>query len=185
MRRRRLPTVIACLAAGAASAYAGASTGGQPLASAASHARKPHRTPVEKSPDLWATINVCDTDDHPNTVGLRGSMPGLGEPARLLMRFRVQYLDTESTWRFSGDSADSGYLAVGHASKKVLESGQNFMFEPPAMGALSLRGVIQYRWMRGRKVVKELKRLTDVGHRSTAGADPDGYSAGTCDITVP
>jgi hypothetical protein len=184
MRRRRLPTVCACLVAGAASAYAGASTDGQPLASAAGHKPKPHRTPVNKSPDLWATINVCDTKDHPDTVGIRGSMPGLGKPARLRMRFRVQYLDEKNAWRFSGATGDSGYQRVGHASKKVLESGQNFMFDAPDTGALTLRGVIQFRWIRHGKPVKELRRLTDVGHRSTAGADPAGYSAQTCDISA-
>ena len=34
----------------------------------------------------WATVNVCDTTDHPNQIGIRGSMPGLKRTARMTMR---------------------------------------------------------------------------------------------------
>ena len=33
---------------------------------------------------LWATVNVCDTRARPDTIGIRGSMPGLRRPATLL-----------------------------------------------------------------------------------------------------
>src|SRR5262245_47393421 len=28
---------------------------------------------------LWATVNVCDTVGHPDSLGIRGSMPGSGD----------------------------------------------------------------------------------------------------------
>ena len=45
--------------------------------------RSPHRArrgrsaaEARKAEPPWATVNVCDTMDHPNEVGIRGSMPG-------------------------------------------------------------------------------------------------------------
>src|SRR5689334_5834249 len=47
---------------------------------------------VDESPYLWATINICDTAKHPDTIGIRASMPGSGKAKeRMYMRFQVQY----------------------------------------------------------------------------------------------
>ena len=47
---------------------------------------------------LWATVNVCDTVGHPDSIGIRGSMPGSGDKAELMfMRFQVQVFDPELT----------------------------------------------------------------------------------------
>ena len=40
-----------------------------------------------------------------------------------------------------------------------------------------------FRWVKNGKTLMKLRRLTEAGHRSTAGADPEGYSAAVCDIT--
>jgi hypothetical protein len=141
---------------------------------------------VAKSVDLWATINVCDTPAHPDTIGIRGSMPGLARTATLFMRFRVQYLATtmDGKWHDVSDNADSKWKKVGRLRKRVVEAGQNFTFEPPATGgAHRLRGVVSFKWTRHGKTVEQLKRVTEAGHQSTAGADPAGYSAAVCDIT--
>src|SRR4051812_19616933 len=79
------------------------------------------QTPVEKSPDLWATINVCDTDAHPNTIGIRGSMPGLRRRAGMWMRFQVQYLaKSDDKWHNIDSNADSAWKKVGAMRKKVI-----------------------------------------------------------------
>jgi hypothetical protein len=139
-----------------------------------------------RSLDLWATINVCDTPANPNTIGIRGSMPGLSRTSTQWMRFKVQYLAaaTDGKWHDVTDNADSGWKKVGRLKHKVVEAGQNFTFEPPATGgAHRLRGLVQFKWTRSGHVVLKAHKLTEAGHRSTAGADPAGYSAAVCDIT--
>lgn len=147
--------------------------------------------PVELSQALWATINVCDTEEKKNTIGIRGSMPGLGDrPAKLQMRFQVQYqAAADGMWHNSDQTADSdsGWRTVGRRVKtKVIESGWNFTFKPPTDGgAHVLRGSVRFKWLRKGKVVQRSRRFTEGGHLSTAGADPEGYSAAICRITQP
>jgi hypothetical protein len=140
---------------------------------------------LRKSPDLWATINVCDTLQHPDTIGVRGSMPGNGRRATLWMRFQVQYLaKADGKWHNIDANADSSWKRVGVASKRVIESGQNFMFQPPGdTGAHTLRGSIRFKWVVRGRAVRKLREITEAGHKSTAGADPPGYSAATCQIS--
>src|SRR4051794_33937950 len=178
MRLRVLPILLAVLAAAVPLAWGASSTDIGAVA-----AKRPS---IAKSPDLWATINVCDTAAHPDTIGIRGSMPGLRHKATLYMRFRVEYLatQTDGKWHDVTDNADSGWKRVGRVRNRVVEAGQNFTFEPPASGgAHRLRGAVTFRWTRGGKTVYKLRRVTEAGHRTTAGADPDGYSAAVCDIT--
>ena len=137
-------------------------------------------TPAVAGPsaeDVWATINVCDTRKRPDTIGIRGSMPGLGDrQSRLFMRFRVQYLGQPAgTWEDVERDGDSGWLALGRSKRRVVESGQNFQFVPPAGGGAHR--------LHGSKVLMRARRVTEPGHRSTLGADPEGYSAANRDIT--
>lgn len=175
MRLRVLPISIA--AVGAVLAM-GAGADSRPVAD---HVAKP----VKRSPDLWATINKCDTPAYPNTIGVRGSMPGLGKrSATAYMRFRVQYRRaSDGRWHDVTDDATSSWKRVGRLRKRALESGQDFTFQPPTGGgAHRLRGVVQFKWTRHGKAVLRLKRITRRGHKSAAGADPASYSAAVCDI---
>ena len=128
---------------------------------------------------LWATVNVCDTAKHPNEVGIRASMPGLPLGTGRRMRFRVQWRDGDR-WRYV-TGADSGWRALKRARGRAIESGWSFEFEPPAK-PITFRGVVRFRWLRDGRVVGRAVEITDTGHRSTAGADPEGYSAATCSI---
>jgi len=141
--------------------------------------------PVEKSPDLWATVNVCDTPDNPNRIGIRGSMPGLGRTAVLSMRFQVQFLArSDGKWHNIAEKADSGFRRVGETRSRVLESGFTFRFRPPAAGgAHTMRGAVTFVWRRDGRVLKKLREITEAGHRSTKGADPAGFSAAICQIS--
>ena len=48
--------------------------------------------PNTGSASLWATIDVCNSAAHPDTIGIRGSMPGTGDAHELMyMSFRVEY----------------------------------------------------------------------------------------------
>ena len=128
---------------------------------------------------LWATVNVCDTAKHPNEVGIRASMPGTPRDAGRKMRFRVQWRDGDR-WRYV-TGADSGWRTLKRAGGRAIESGWSFEFEPPSK-PITFRGVVRFRWVRGGRVVARAVEITETGHRSTAGADPEGYSAATCSI---
>jgi hypothetical protein len=152
-------SLLICLLALAASATATAS---------ASHVRA-------REPKVWATVNVCDTEQHPNVIGIRAALPA--RRARAALRFRVQYHDLAADrWRWVR-AADSGWRKAGHAR----ETG--WSFEVTDDGTPILRGVVDYRWTRLGKVVRRAHRITETGHKSTAGADPPGFSAATCRIS--
>lgn len=143
---------------------------------------------LTRSKDLWATINVCDTAKYPNTIGIRGSMPGLGDRrAKLQMRFQVQYkAKLDGKWHNTDKTADSGWKTVGRTKRLVLESGQNFTFLPPTDGgAHQLRGSVRFKWLRRGIAVERERRFSEAGHRPTAGSDPKGYSSARCEIAQP
>ena len=188
MPPRSLLIVLAVLSALVAQ---GATASGVALAPAtvtAEHARAPRPTNLSRSRDLWATINVCDTRAHANMIGIRGSMPGLGNRrSRLSMRIRVQYkAKSDGRWHGAGRLADSGWKAIGSTIRQVIESGRDFRFTPPSDGGSHLlRGSVSFRWKRGGRIVARQHRFTRSGHKTTAGADPAGDSAGRCEITAP
>jgi hypothetical protein len=141
---------------------------------------------VDKSPLLWATINICDTAKHPDTIGIRASMPGSGKPKeRMYMRFQVQYFRASTQkWAPTDATVDSGFQSVGAAKFRRRESGWNFSITPPPAGqTYRLRGIVSFEWRVGKKVVRSAQKRSRSGHGGTYGADPKGASAAECVIT--
>lgn len=139
---------------------------------------------LSKSRHLWVTVNICDTAKHPDTLGIRASMPGTGKKKeRMYMRFRAEYQAADGTWkRFSGEGPDSQWQPVGPAVYKARQSGWLFPFEPAAGQRFTLRAVVDFQWRRGtRKVVAKAREASSAGHNVTV-AEPEGYSAATCEI---
>lgn len=137
-----------------------------------------------KSRELWATVDVCNPSDQPNTVGVRGSMPGDNHPKdEMYMHFRLQYLDSSSKhWIDLAHGADSGFATVG-AAKSARQTGRSFQLVPVVgKPAVSLRGVVSFQWRRGSTVEYTISRPTTAGHKSLAGADPPGFSAAGCSL---
>lgn len=133
---------------------------------------------------VWATVNVCDTRKAPDTIGLRASMPGIARKgATMRMRFQVQYRNADKLW-VAGTGLDTGYLSIGSANVTSREAGHSFRVKPPAKGGSYLmRGLVTFQWRSQRGTLLTAKRrITSGGHKSTAGADPAGYSAATCTI---
>jgi len=132
------------------------------------------------SPELWATINVCSPKNAPDVVGVRGSMPGDGEPKdSMYMRFRLEYFEaTTQKWLELGHGADSGTLAVGLANT-ARQYGRSFTLAAPTK-SVKLRGLVSFEWVRDKRTVYSTQRVTSAGRKSLAGADPVGYSASTC-----
>jgi len=141
------------------------------------------RTPAQ-TPATWATVNVCDTLEHPNEMGIRGEMNGMARKTGMYMRFRVQYRG-EDGWRTlkSGPLTDSGWVRVAGGRRGAHDSGWNFRFEPPESGgAHVLRGLVRFQWRRGTTVIARTSTTTTAGHPDTLGADPADFSAAMCAI---
>jgi hypothetical protein len=136
-----------------------------------------------RSPQLWATIDVCNPSDQPNTVGVRGSMPG-DELSKdeMYMSFRLQYLDeTTKQWVDLSKTAPA-YVPVG-AAKTARQGGSSFELQPvTGKPPVKLRGVVDFQWRHGATVEYTVSRPTTAGHESLAGADPKGFSAAECSL---
>lgn len=136
---------------------------------------------------LWATINVCDTEKSPDSIGIRARMPGDGTRRRMWMRFRTQfYSDEEFAWKYVTTGGRSPWVEVGSSLFLFKETGYEFTFDAPEPGSsFLLRGVVEFQWRsKGGKVVRRTRKFTAAGHR-TSDADPRGYSAARCRINGP
>ena len=138
------------------------------------------KTPV----DLWATVNVCDTTIHDNMMGVRASMPGDGDSTKMYMRFIAQYYDrSKQLWSEVKGSGISKWIYVGSGRYARRQAGYTFAFDAPASGkTFVLRGAVDYKWTKGRRIVRTAHLLTKSGHPKTKGADPATFSAGICEI---
>jgi hypothetical protein len=136
----------------------------------------------------WATVNVCDTASNPDTVGIRGSMPAtLSGASELFMRFQVQYQRSDGSWRFLRSGGDSGFIDAGRARRRgSRQAGHSFKVSPPRAGNVyTFRGLVTFEWRaKDGTVVRRTRKRTTAGHRSTAGADPAGFSAAECTVTA-
>jgi hypothetical protein len=117
-------------------------------------------------------------------------MPGDGSRARMYMRFRAQFLDS-ATGAFA-TVYSSRWTRVGSARSRRRESGFSFAFDPPPEGrSWTLRGLVEFEWRERRRrggrahtvVVRRATRVTEAGHRSSAGSDPRDYSAAACELS--
>lgn len=137
------------------------------------------------SRELWATVDVCAPKDQPDTVGIRGSMPGDAKSGSttMYMRFQLQYEETKAgAWVNLAHGADSGFIEVG-TGRGARQGGTSFRLVPSKNGpGYTLRGAVTFEWRRAGKVVHETQRTTSAGHESLAGSDPPGYSAAECTI---
>ena len=115
----------------------------------------------------WATVNVCDTAEHPNEVGVRPRCRAPSAASSRQIRFRLQWRDGDR-WRCV-ESADSGWRRIGRALAVGLG-----LRAPPPEGEIVFRGVVRYRWRRDGETIRGASEITEAGHRSTAGADPEG-----------
>ena len=121
-------------------------------------------------------MNVCDTAAHPDEIGIRAALPAAR--AARGVRFRVQYREAaERALALGARPPTRGW----RKARRARESG--WSFEVAGDGTRILRGVVNYRWKRKGEVVRRARRVTELGHRSTAGADPADFSAATCRIT--
>jgi hypothetical protein len=138
-----------------------------------------------RSKDLWATVNVCNTPTYPNKMGVRASMPGDGNRTKMYMRFTAQYYDrTHQLWSDVKQNGVSKWIYVGSGIYRWRQAGYTFAFVHPAGGEVfTLRGAVDYKWTKGRRIVRTARVVTKAGHAGTSGADPVDYSAALCEIS--
>ena len=146
-----------------------------------------HADSIFHSKRLWATVNVCDTVGHPDSIGIRGSMPGSGDKAEVMfMRFQVQVFEPgRCALAQPRRRATPASSTVGSARDKTRQSGNTFTITPPRPGAAPylLRGVVTFEWREDGAVVRRARKSTTAAHPNTAGSDPAGFTAATCSIT--
>jgi len=138
--------------------------------------------PLLRSRLLWSTIDVCNATDQPDTIGVRGSMPGdHNVHDTMYMRFRLQYMNTTTkTWVDLTKGAAAAYTNVGTGAS-ARQAGRSFQLNPVAgQPAFTLRGVVNFEWRHNGAVVAQVSRTTSAGRVSLAGSDPEGFSAATC-----
>jgi hypothetical protein len=154
-------------------------------AGAAKKPAKPAKPPAPNlsSGGLWATIDVCNTAAHPDTVGIRGSMPGTGdEHEAMYMAFIVEYQTKSGVWVHFKSGGQSGYLSLGNARAAMRQAGQDFELNPNLSSTQMLRGVVLYQWRLNGQVVTDTVRASSPNHDPAAGSDPPGFSAAYCTI---
>jgi hypothetical protein len=150
---------------------------------------------------LWATVNVCDTFESPDAMGLRASMPGNGTDQRMYMRFSAQwYSGLHEAW-LPVPNGRSPWVFVGSARYSARQGGWNFDFVTPSYGrAYILRGSVEYQWRSvrrekgikkgiktrvkraGYRVARERSALTVTGVKNVRGGDPKGTSKAMCAV---
>lgn len=135
---------------------------------------------ARRSGALWATINVCDSAQYRNSVGVRGQMPALGFRATLSMTIQVEY------WSRSArgfvpvpGSAAIATESLGRQSTGRQQAGAIFPFRAHA-GLLA--ALVTFTWKRDGDVIGQARRWTTTGHPNADYGSPPGYTAARCRI---
>jgi hypothetical protein len=135
---------------------------------------------AERSPALWATINICSSHTYRNDLGVRGQMPTLGFSASMSMEIQVQYWSA-AKGRFVPiqSSAATTDLSLGSAKSGLQQDGAVFPFKAHT-GLLA--ATVTFTWTRGGRVIGRTQRRTTAGHRDADFGSPPHYSAAQCRI---
>jgi hypothetical protein len=122
---------------------------------------RPHERP------FWATVNICDTQDSPNALGIRLSVPGNGSDERIFARYTAQWWSGEKQkWLTVDGSGTTSWVPVGSADMSSRQAGWTFRFVQPAAGTTYvMRGVVELQW---RDRVQRTRRA----HRGHAARRP-------------
>ncbi|MDQ6607011.1 MAG: hypothetical protein M3Z06_10765 [Actinomycetota bacterium] len=134
---------------------------------------------AERSKNLWATVNICDTRHHPNMIGIRGQMPALGFPASLTMIIKLDYYSLK-TAGFRPVPHVRMRDSLGTASTGFHQAGGIFPFKPPVA---PLSGTITFQWRIGKRLLGQATRLTGHGYKGVDNGDPPGTSHAVCRIS--
>jgi hypothetical protein len=112
----------------------------------------------------WATINGCDPAGAPGAVGIRVSVPNRRDAAQYV-RIRIQFFDTtRRAWRVVRTGGDTGFRRLSRGGGRFF-GGTTFTITPPKAGSsITLRGLADIQWRRGRRVLSRAQVTTRGGH---------------------
>jgi hypothetical protein len=133
---------------------------------------------AERSPALWATVNICDTKQFPNTLGVRGQMPALGFGASLSIDIQVEFFDKTQN-RFRPVPSATMKIPLGHVANGLQQGGATFTFQQHT-GLLSAN--VEFTWTRAGKVLAHTTRRATAGHKNADFGSPPHFSAARCTI---
>lgn len=175
MRAALVTTVLAAallVAVGAGGAESAGGVGAGRIARAVRSA--------EQSRSLWATVNICDSRQYHNDLGVRGQMPTLGFSASLYMVIQVNYW-SKVQHRFLPIQSNlaTTRLSLGNSSAGLEQDGAVFPF---AAHTGLLNATFTFIWTRGGEVIGQTVRSTTPGHTDADHGSPPHYSAGQCRI---
>jgi len=147
------------------------------------------------TPELWATVNICDTARDPDSMGVRASMPGNGTDQRMWMRFTAEYWSrARQAWTAVSGSGISPWVYAGSAESARRQAGWTFAFSAPPEGVtFTMRAHVEFEWRAKqlpaakrtskrsrRKVVRSVIRSTETGIEGVDGGDPADTSKAAC-----
>jgi hypothetical protein len=136
------------------------------VASAARSKPKRSEERAHKRP-FWATVNICDTQNSPNALGIRMSVPGNGSNERIFARYTAQWWSgAQQQWLTVDGSGMTSWVPVGGADMSSRQAGWTFRFvQPPAGTTYVMRGVVELQW-------RDLVRKSRKAHRGHAARRP-------------
>jgi hypothetical protein len=136
-----------------------------------------------KHPDLWATVNLCDSPAKPGAVGIRVSIPREKGAPQQWARIRLQWFDGNArAWRLVRSGGDAGFARIGIGTRLV-QGGTTFTFPLPKPGSrIVVRGLVDVEWRDGDEVVDHARLQTTAGHKN-AKDKQRRVSRSSCEIT--
>jgi hypothetical protein len=127
------------------------------------------------TPELWATVNICDTAQAPDSMGVRASMPGNGTRQRMFMRFSAEYWSrSRQAWTPVAGTGVSPWVFVGSAEYARRQAGWTFHFAAPPSGVtFTMRANVEFEWRRSSEPAAQrgdakAHRRAVKGHRRAA-----------------
>jgi len=135
-----------------------------------------NRSDADDGRPFWATVNICDTKNSPNALGIRTSVPGNGTQQRIFARYTAQWWsEADQEWLTVEGSGVTPWALVGSADMASRQAGWTFTFvQPPEGTTYVMRGVVELQWrdtaaaakrMRRNRIARQRQRARSSGNR--------------------
>ena len=109
---------------------------------------------------FWSTVNICDTEQSPNALGVRASVPGNGSNERIFARYTAQWWSSAAQeWKTVGGSGVTDWVYLGTADMTSRQAGWTFRFvQPPEGTTYVMRGAVELQWRDQAKAARKSRR---------------------------
>jgi len=139
------------------------------LAVASAHS---NRSAAGDDRPFWATVNICDTKNSPNALGIRTSVPGNGTRQRIFSRYTAQWWsEADQQWLTVAGSGVTPWALMGSADMTSRQAGWTFTFvQPPEGTTYVMRGVVELEWRDTASAAKRIRRAARKRQRARSNA---------------